>query len=73
MQPVYVKNADPKDRTTWMDKFIALEPAGGFRAAVEGTQHTSVSQGLAAIFSLSPAPVRHRRAAFAGTKQRVRS
>ena len=73
MQPVYVMKADPKDRNTWMDKFIALEAAGGFRAAVEGTRHTNVSQGLAAIFSLLPAPVGHRPAPFGRARQRVRS
>jgi hypothetical protein len=73
MQAVYVKKADPQDRITWMDTFIALEPAGGFRAVVEGTQHTSGSKDLAAIFSLLPAPVRHRPAPFGRTRQRVRS
>ena len=73
MQPVYVKKADPKDRNTWMDKFIALERAGGFRAAVEGTQHTNGATDLAAIFSLLPAPVRHRPAPFGRARQRVRS
>lgn len=35
MQPVYVTKADPRDRTTWMDRFIATEPKGGFKAVVE--------------------------------------
>jgi hypothetical protein len=38
MQPVYIKKPDPKDRTTWMDKFIALEPQGGVRDIVEMVQ-----------------------------------
>jgi hypothetical protein len=57
MQPVYVKNADPRDRSTWMDGFIALEPAGGVRAVVEGTHHRSSSQDLAAIFNRLPTRV----------------
>jgi hypothetical protein len=35
MKPVYVKKANPSDRITWMDKFIALEPQGGFRDIFE--------------------------------------
>ena len=35
MESVYVKKADPHDRITWMDKFIALEPAAGVRDVVE--------------------------------------
>ena len=73
MQPMYVKKTDPKDRNTWMDKFIALEPAGGFRAVVEATQYRSSSQDLAAIFSRLPAPVRHRPSTFAPKRQQVRS
>jgi hypothetical protein len=73
MPAVYVKKADPKDRNTWMDGFIALEPAGGFRAAVEGTEHTSGAKDPAAIFSRLPSPVRHRPAPFGRTRQRVRS
>jgi hypothetical protein len=73
MQPVYVKNADPTDRNTWMDKFIALEPVGGFRAVVEATQYRSSSEDLAAFFSRLPAPVRHRRSTFAPKRQQVRS
>jgi hypothetical protein len=73
MQPVCVKKAGPEDRNIWMDTFVALEPAGGFRAVVEGTQHSSGSKHLAAIFSLLPAPVRHRPAPFGRARQRVRS
>ena len=73
MQPVYVKKADPKDRSTWMDNFIALEPVGGFRAVVEGTHYSSSSQALAAIFSRLSAPVRHRPSTFAPKRQQVRS
>jgi hypothetical protein len=73
MQPVYVKKTNPQDRNTWMDKFIALEPAGGVRAVVEGTQYRSSSQDLAAIFSRLAAPVRHRRSTFAPKRQQVRS
>lgn len=35
MEPVYVRKANPKDRVTWMDRFIAQEPKGGFRDVVE--------------------------------------
>lgn len=35
MQPVYVRKANPKDRVTWMDRFIAQEPRGGFRDVVK--------------------------------------
>ena len=72
MEPVYVKKADPNDRTTWMDTFIALEPAGGVRAVVEGTQHGSRPNDLAALFSPRP-PVRHRNMTFVPKHQRVRS
>ena len=73
MQPTYVKKTDPKDRDTWMDKFIALEPAGGFRPVVEATQYRGPSQDLAAIFNRLPTPVRHRPATFAPKRQQVRS
>jgi hypothetical protein len=73
MEPVYVKKTDRKDRNTWMDKFIALEPAGGFRAAVERTEYRVWSQDLAAIFSRLPAPMRHRPSTFAPKRQQVRS
>jgi hypothetical protein len=39
MEPVYVKKADPKDQTTWLDTFIALEPTGGVREVVATAQH----------------------------------
>ena len=35
MGPVYVRKANPSDRVTWMDRFIAQEPKGGFRDIVE--------------------------------------
>jgi hypothetical protein len=73
MQPVYVKKADPRDRITWMDKFIALSPIGGFIGVVEGKLDSSMSRDLAAIFNRLPAPVRHRRSTFASKRQQVRS
>jgi hypothetical protein len=73
MRPVYVKKANPKDRSTWMDDFIALEPAGGVRAVIEGTHYRSSSQDLAAIFNRLPALVHHRRSTFAPKRQQVRS
>ena len=73
MQPMYVKKTDPKDRNTWMDEFIALEPAGGFRPVVEAAQYRGSSQDLAAIFSRLSAPVRHRPSTFAPKRQQVRS
>lgn len=38
MERVYVRKPRPKDRRTWIDRFIALEPAGGVRAIVERAQ-----------------------------------
>jgi hypothetical protein len=73
MQPVYVNKADPKDRITWMDNFIALSPIGGFHGVVAGKLNSSMSQDLAAIFNRLPAPVRHRRSTFASKRQQVRS
>jgi hypothetical protein len=35
MKPVYVKKRNPRDRVTWMDRFLSLEPSGGVRSAVE--------------------------------------
>lgn len=52
MQPVYIKKADPKYRITWMDKFIALEPAGGFRDAVAMSRHEGARAVFAAILSV---------------------
>ena len=39
MDPVYVKKADPRQRTTWMDNFVASEPCGGVRDVVEMYRH----------------------------------
>jgi len=39
MQPVYVKKANPRDRKTWIDRFIALEPKGGVRDVVKRIQN----------------------------------
>ena len=72
MKPVYVKKADPNDRTTWMDSFIALEPAGGVRAVVQGPPHGSRPNDLATLFS-TRAPLRHRHVTFVPKHQRVRS
>lgn len=72
MEPVYVKKADPNDRTTWMDSFIALEPAGGVRAVVQGTRHLSRPNDLATLFS-PRAPLRHRHITFVPKHQTVRS
>ncbi len=35
MKPVYIKKTNPRERTTWIDHFVASEPKGGFRTAVE--------------------------------------
>jgi hypothetical protein len=35
VQPSYVKKPDPRERTTWMDRFIAVEPKGGVRDTVD--------------------------------------
>jgi hypothetical protein len=56
-----------------MDDFIALEPAGGVRAVIEGTHYRGSSQDLAAIFNRLPGPVHHRRSTFAPKRQQVRS
>ena len=39
MERVYVKKPRPRDRRTWFDRFIALEPAGGVRAVIERAQN----------------------------------
>jgi hypothetical protein len=39
MQPVYVKKANPRDRKTWIERFIALEPKGGVRDFVKRIQN----------------------------------
>ena len=73
MQPVYVKKTDPRDRSTWMDEFISLEPVAGVRAVVDGIQYGSRSKDLTVFVSLLTAPVRHRPATFGPKRQRVRS
>jgi len=35
MRPVYVKKRNARERTTWIDHFVASEPKGGFRSVVE--------------------------------------
>jgi len=52
MQPVYVKKAHPRDRTTWMDKYIALEPAGGVRAVIETARQHRARTVFEAILSV---------------------
>jgi hypothetical protein len=52
MQPVYVKKADPRDRTTWMDKYIALEAAGGVRSVIDTARQHRARTVFAAIFSV---------------------
>ena len=52
MRPIYVKKADPKDRITWMDGFIALEPTGGVRDVVETARHDRARTVFAAILSV---------------------
>ena len=54
MQPVYVKKADPRDRRTWIDKFIALEPAGGVRDIVIAAGNCRARAVFNAIFGLGP-------------------
>jgi len=39
MQPVYTVKANPDERKTWMDRFVALEPKGGVRHVVERIQN----------------------------------
>jgi len=60
MRPVYVKKADPKNRITWMDQFIALEPRGGFRDVVEMAHNGRARAVFTAIFGV---PSEHGEAA----------
>ena len=52
MEPVYVKKANPKDQTTWMDTFIGLEPKGGVRDVVETAQRHRARAVFEMIFSV---------------------
>ena len=52
MEPVYVTKADPKDRTTWMDHFIALEPVGGVREVVEVARRNRARAVFETIFGV---------------------
>jgi hypothetical protein len=52
MQPVYVRKTDPKDHVTWMDKFIAQEPKGGFRDVVELARHGRAKAIFTAILAI---------------------
>jgi hypothetical protein len=52
MEPVYVKKADRKDQTTWMDTFIALEPTGGVRDVVETARHHRARAVFVAILGV---------------------
>ena len=52
MSPVYVKKSDPNARTTWIDKFIALEPAGGVRDAVHMAGNGRARVVFTSIFGL---------------------
>ncbi len=52
MQPRYVRKADPMDRTTWMDNFIALEPRGGVRDVVEMARPARAMAILVTILSV---------------------
>ena len=54
MSPVYVKKSDPNARTTWIDKFIALEPAGGVRDIVIAAGNGRARAVFSAIFGLGP-------------------
>ena len=58
MQPVYVKKANPKDRTTWMDNFIASEPKGGVRDVAEMAKHGRARAVFTAIFAIDSEPGR---------------
>jgi hypothetical protein len=53
MQPVYVKKADPADRTTWMDHFIARPPAGGIYDAVQMTRRDRAREVFVAILNVA--------------------
>ncbi|HEY2599726.1 MAG TPA: hypothetical protein VGJ79_14745 [Candidatus Dormibacteraeota bacterium] len=61
MRPLYVKKASPKDRVTWMDKFIALEPRGGVRDVIEIAHRNCRARAVFdAIVDTAPWPVRVR-------------
>ena len=52
MQPVYVRKANPTDRVTWMDRFIAQEPKGGVRDVVEMIRRGQAKVVFAAIMAI---------------------
>lgn len=52
MEPMYVRKADPKDRVSWMDKFIAQEPKGGFRDVIELARHGRSKAIFTAILAI---------------------
>jgi len=52
MQPRYVKKAEPKDRITWMDRFIALEPDGGVRDVIEMARQDQARAVFEAILNV---------------------
>ena len=52
MAPVYIKKSDPKDRTTWIDKFIASDPKGGAVDAVEMARNGRAKAVFAAILAV---------------------
>ena len=54
MSPVYVKKSDPNTRTTWIDKFIALEPAGGVRDAVHMAGNSRARAVFTSMLGLGP-------------------
>jgi hypothetical protein len=52
MEPVYGRKRASGRRETWMDRFTRLEPAGGFRSAVElAWNHGAVPSGDGVVLS----------------------
>jgi len=49
MQPVYTVKANPSERKTWMDRFVALEPKGGVRDVVERMQNRKAADSSASV------------------------
>lgn len=49
MEPVYTVKANPSERKTWMDRFVAVEPKGGIRDVVERIQNRKASDSSASV------------------------
>ena len=52
MQPVYERKANPKDRVTWMDRFVATEPTSGFQDVVDLVQNGRAKAVFTAVMAI---------------------